>query len=208
MARRLLPIIDFAHGSDVAGKQSPDGRHKEYLWSRKVGKALAERLEQEGFEVAFTNTGDTEIGLSRRKEIANKLDTPRGGVKFLISLHNNAAGMGSEWCTARGFEIYTTKGQTRSDLFATVIFEQLQEDFPITDGYKHRTDPSGGDPDKEANFTVLMGNNYWGVLLEWLFQDNPYDVALLEDENINRKLVESLTKALIFIDENLDKLKL
>ena len=177
MARRLLPIIDFAHGSDVAGKQSPDGRHKEYLWSRKVGKALAERLEQEGFEVAFTNTGDTEIGLSRRKEIANKLDTPRGGAKFLISLHNNAAGMGSEWCTARGFEIYTTKGQTRSDLFATVIFEQLQEDFPITDGYKHRTDPSDGDPDKEANFTVLMGNNYWGVLLEWLFQDNPYDVA-------------------------------
>ena len=72
--------------------------------------------------------------------------------------------MGNEWCTARGFEIYTTKGQTRSDLFATVIFEQLQEDFPTADGYKHRTDSSDGDPDKEANFTVLMGNNYWGVL--------------------------------------------
>ena len=49
MARRLLPIIDFAHGSDVAGKQSPDGRHKEYLWSRKVGKMLAESLKHEGF---------------------------------------------------------------------------------------------------------------------------------------------------------------
>ena len=182
MARRLLPIIDFAHGSDVAGKQSPDGRHKEYLWSRKVGKMLAERLKREGFEVAFTNTKDTEIGLSRRKEIANNLDAPRGGTKFLLSLHNNAAGMGNEWCAARGFEIWTTKGQTRSDLFATVIFEQLQEDFPTTDGYKHRTDPSDGDPDKEANFTVLMGNNYWGVLLEWLFQDNPDDVALLEDD--------------------------
>lgn len=94
MARRLLPIIDFAHGSDVAGKQSPDGRHKEYLWSRKVGKMLAERLKQNGFEVAFTNTKDTEIGLSRRKEIANNLDTPRGGAKFLLSLHNNAAGWG------------------------------------------------------------------------------------------------------------------
>lgn len=208
MARRLLPIIDFAHGSDVAGKQSPDGRHKEYLWSRKVGKMLAERLKREGFEVAFTNTKDTEIGLSRRKEIANNLDAPRGGTKFLLSLHNNAAGMGNEWCAARGFEICTTKGQTRSDLFATVIFEQLQEDFPTTDGYKHRTDPSDGDPDKEANFTVLMGNNYWGVLLEWLFQDNPDDVALLEDDSVNRELVESLTKALIFIDENLDKLKI
>lgn len=82
MARRLLPIIDFAHGSDVAGKQSPDGRHKEYLWSRKVGKMLAESLKHEGFEVAFTNTKDTEIGLSRRKEIANNLDTPRGELNF------------------------------------------------------------------------------------------------------------------------------
>lgn len=208
MARRLLPIIDFAHGSDVAGKQSPDGRHKEYLWSRKVGNMLAELLKQEGFEVAFTNIKDTEIGLSRRQEIANNLNAPRDGTKFLLSLHNNAAGMGNEWCAARGFEIYTTKGQTRSDLFATVIFEQLQEDFPTADGYKHRIDPSDGDPDKEANFTVLMGNNYWGVLLEWLFQDNPDDVALLEDDSVNRKLVESLTQALIFIDENLDKLKI
>lgn len=208
MVRKLLPILDFAHGSDVAGKQSPDGRHKEYLWSRKVGNILAERLKHEGFEVAFTNTKTTEIGLSRRKEIANKLNTPLDGVKFLLSLHNNAAGMGNEWCTARGFEIYTSKGQTRSDLFARVIFEQLQEDFPTVDGYKHRTDFSDGDPDKEANFTVIMGNNYWGALLEWLFQDNPDDVDLLLDDNVNNKLVESLTKAFIFIDENLDKLKL
>lgn len=208
MARRLLPIIDFAHGSDVAGKQSPDGKHKEYLWSRKVGKALAERLKQEGFGVAFTNTGDTEIGLSRRKAIADKLDTPLGGAKFLISLHNNAAGIGTEWSLARGFEIYTSKGQTRSDLFATVIFEQLQKDFPTTDGYKHRTDGSDGDLDKEANFTVLMGNTYWAVLLEWLFQDNLEDVELLMNDEVNTKLVESLTKSLVYIDDNLDNLKM
>lgn len=208
MSRRLLPIIDFAHGSDVPGKQSPDGKHKEYLWSRKVGQWLVDRLKKEGFEVALTNTSDTEIGLSRRKEIANNLDTPNGGTKLLVSLHNNAAGMGNEWCTARGFEIYTTKGQTRSDLFATIIYERLQKDFPTSDGYKHRVDLSDGDPDKESNFTVLMGNNYWGVLLEWLFQDNPDDVELLQDDRVNLKLVDSLTNALIYIDDNLDKLKI
>lgn len=201
MARRLLPIIDFAHGSDVAGKQSPDGRHKEYLWSRKVGKALAERLKQEGFEVAFTNTGDTEIGLSRRKEIANAIESPLNGIKLLVSLHNNAAGNGKDWANARGFEIFTSKGQTRSDLFARVILDQLQKDFPEIDGYKHR----GG---KEENFTVLMGNSYWAILLEWLFQDNIEDLKLLEDDKVNTKLVESLTKAVIYIDDNLDKLKI
>ena len=126
MARRLLPIIDFAHGSDVAGKQSPDGRHKEYLWSRKVGKMLAERLKQNGFEVAFTNTKDTEIGLSRRKEIANNLDTPRGGAKFLLSLHNNAAGMGNEWCTARGFE-YSNNCRKTSPLPTVTNTEQTHQ---------------------------------------------------------------------------------
>jgi N-acetylmuramoyl-L-alanine amidase len=208
MSRNLLPIIDFAHGSDVPGKQSPDGNHKEYLWSRKVGQWLAQRLIHEGFDVKFTTSSDTEIGLSRRKEIANNIESPRNGTKLLVSLHNNAAGMGNEWCTARGFEIYTSKGQTRSDLFATVIYEQLQKDFPTYDGYKHRVDMSDGDPDKESNFTVLMGNNYWAVLIEWLFQDNPDDVKLLEDDRVNLKLVDSLAKALIYIDNNLDKLKI
>jgi N-acetylmuramoyl-L-alanine amidase len=206
--RRVLVIIDFAHGADVAGKRSPDGKHLEYLWSRKVGNWLAESLRDEGFEVAFTNTSCNEIGLSKRKNIANELDTPRGGVKILLSLHNNAAGDGTSWKTARGFEIYTTKGQTRSDLFADVVFRQLEKDFPHTEGYKARVDTSDGDVDKESNFTVLMGNSYWAMLLEWLFQDNEADVKLLQDDTINHKLVDSLTQAFITIDENLDNLKI
>lgn len=206
--RRVLVIIDFAHGADVAGKRSPDGKHLEYLWSRKVGNWLAESLRDKGFEVAFTNTSNNEIGLSKRKNIANELDTPRGGVKILLSLHNNAAGDGTSWKTARGFEIYTAKGQTRSDLFADVVFRQLEKDFPYTDGYKARMDTSDGDMDKESNFTVLMGNSYWAMLLEWLFQDNEADVKLLQDEMVNHKLVDSLTQAFITIDENLDNLKI
>ena len=193
MARRLLPIIDFAHGSDVAGKQSPDGRHKEYLWSRKVGKMLAERLKQNGFEVAFTNTKDTEIGLSRRKEIANNLDTPRGGAKFLLSLHNNAAGMGNDWANARGFEIYTSPGNTTSDKFAKVILDNLAKDFP---SYKNRGT-------KEANFTVLMGSGYSAVLIEWLFQDNKEDVKLLQDETTNNKFMDSLVSSFLYINDHL-----
>jgi N-acetylmuramoyl-L-alanine amidase len=27
-------ILDPAHGKNVAGKRSPDGKHREYLWSR------------------------------------------------------------------------------------------------------------------------------------------------------------------------------
>lgn len=57
---------------------------------------------------------------------------------------------------------------------------------------------SDGDVDKEANFTELM-NKHPAVLLEWLFQDNKEDVALLNDEKINSKLVEVLTDVLFKI---------
>jgi N-acetylmuramoyl-L-alanine amidase len=207
MARRVLVIIDYAHGEEVPGKRSPDGKFREYLWSRKVGAMWKAELEREGFTVALTNPSDKEIGLSRRKEIANAIESPRNGIKLLVSLHNNAAGNGKDWANARGFEIFTSKGQTRSDLFATVIFDQLRKDFPLEEGYKHRMDMSDGDVDKEENFTVLMGNSYWAVLLEWLFQDNKEDVALLEDDEVNKKLVYSLMKAIWYIEENLDKLK-
>lgn len=208
MERRVLVILDYAHGSDVPGKCSPDGRFKEYRWSRKVGGMLKHELEREGFTVALTNSSDKEIGLSRRKEIANEINTPRCGIKLLVSLHNNAAGNGKDWGKARGFEIYTPKKQTRSDLFATIIFDQLQKDFPLELGYKHRFDKLDGDTDKEENFTVLMGRSYWAVLLEWLFQDNKQDLELLEDDRVNQKLVNSLVKSLRYIDENLDKIKI
>ena len=114
-------------------------------------------------------------------------------------MHNNAAGDGTKWLNATGFEIYTSKGQTKSDEFATIIFNNLKNDFPNMNA---RMDYSDGDPDKESNFTVLMGN-YYAVLIEWLFQDNKEDVKLLNDSNINSRFVDSLLKSFIDIDRKL-----
>ena len=38
--KKIAVILDYAHGSDVAGKRSPDGRHLEWRWSRMVGKNI------------------------------------------------------------------------------------------------------------------------------------------------------------------------
>ena len=197
--RKLVVIIDPAHGIDVKGKQSPDGSHKEYQWSRKVCNLLSNSLKNNNFRVEYTNTLETEIGLSKRKEIANNIKSSPGEYKFLVSLHNNAAGDGTQWLNAKGFEIYTSKGQTISDKFATIIFNNLKKDFP---GINARADYIDGDPDKESNFTVLMGN-YYAVLIEWLFQDNKEEVILLKDKTINSRLVDSLVNSLIEIDEQL-----
>lgn len=193
MTRRLVIILDPAHGEEVPGKGSPDGIHKEYRWSRDICNILKPRLSGLGFKVEITNPTEKEIGLSRRKEFATKVNSKPNETKFLVSLHNNAAGMGNDWANARGFEIYTSKGNTKSDEFAGVILNNLSKDFP---DYKNRGL-------KESNFTVLMGSGYSAVLIEWLFQDNKEDVALLKDCDINHKFIDSLIKSFLYIDDNL-----
>lgn len=205
VTRDLVVILDAAHGEDVPGKQSPDGTHREYLWSRKIISYLNNKLPDLGFRVEQTNPSNKEIGLSKRKEIANQvlLCNPSHSKKFLISFHNNGSGDGTNWGKARGYEIYTTKGQTISDKFAEVIMDQLAKDFKDIGGIKKRVDLSDGDQDKEANFTVLTGN-YPAVLIEWLFQDNEEDLELLKDDNINQLFASSIIKSLMYIDEHLD----
>lgn len=203
--KKLVIILDCAHGADVKGKCSPDGTHREYKWSRLICGKLRDKLESLGYRVEYTNKTENEIGLSQRKNIANNIKINSDQVKFLISLHNNAAGNGSNWTNATGFEIFTSKGQTLSDKFAQVIVSNLQKDFPESNGFKHRVDLTDGDLDKEENFTVLMGN-YYGILLEWLFQDNKEDVKLLNDEIINNKLIDSLIKSINYINDNFSNL--
>lgn len=193
MEHRLIIILDPAHGSDVMGKASPDGSHREYVWSRHICRLLKESLESQGYEVHLTNNSDREIGLTKRQRIANDLKCPPGYKKFLISPHNNAAGSEEKWLNATGYEIWTSKGSTSSDQYAQIILDNFQRDFP---GYKSRGL-------KESNFTVLMGSSYSAVLLEWLFQDSKKDVELLKDDRVNQALVRSLVKSVNQIDKTL-----
>lgn len=197
--RNIVVIIDYAHGKDVKGKQSPDGSHKEWEWSREVGLMLSQRLQREGYQVHYSNPLDFEIGLSKRKEFATNLQIPEGKVKFLLSLHNNAAGSDNKWHDASGIEIYTSPGQTESDKFAEAIMNQLEAKFPQ---FKFRVDKSDGDKDKEARFTVLMGAGYYACLLEFLFQDNQNDVKLLKSSKVKYQLILALTKAINEMDKN------
>jgi N-acetylmuramoyl-L-alanine amidase len=195
--KKLTIILDPAHGQNVPGKQSPDGKHHEYLWSRLICDKLQELLVNEGYSCFLTTTSDDEPGLTFRQHKASEVPFEN---KLLISLHNNAAGMGVKWMDARGVEIWTSPGQTKSDEYATIILEELEETFP---SLKFRKDISDGDVDKESKFTVLMGNGYSAVLLEWLFQDNIEDVNLLMDEDVNYELCNALIRSINEIEETL-----
>lgn len=202
--KKISVILDPAHGSNVKGKSSPDGGHKEYIWSRMIAKKLAEKLKALDYQVAFTTESELEIGLTKRKLAAEKVVIPKGNVKLLISNHNNAAGADGKWHNASGVEIWTAKGKSLSDVLADYIAESLESSFKEDKAIKFRYDLSDGDKDKEENFTVLMGN-YFAILIEWLFQDNLYDVKRLSDEATNDKYVDAVVKGIERCNEFITK---
>lgn len=186
-------ILDAAHGEETPGKRSPDGRFREYKWSRERIAELSKMLKDAGYEVFESNPSDREIGLSKRADNANKIVRSK---KVLISLHSDAAGNG-DWMTARGYSVYTTKGNTKSDKVAEIILTDLQSNFPELKG---RFDNTDGDKDKEENFTVIYKANCPAVLIEWCFQDNKQDVELLLDPEVNKKYVDSLFNSIIKLE--------
>ena len=191
--RDFIVVLDPAHGEETPGKRSPDGRFREYLWSRMVIEKLSEKLDDAGFCVRETNTSKKEIGLSNRAGVCNMIN----GKKILISIHSNAAGNGVEWKTATGFSVYTTKGKTKSDKVAEVLMNGFIKDFPEL---KARMDMSDGDKDTEENFTVIQKANCPAVLIEWMFQDNKDDVEILLSEEYTNRLVDSIYNSIIEIE--------
>lgn len=197
-------IFDPPHGSNVAGKGSPaalypkvfpDDQHlwfREYKFNRQnVIAPLTDELQQLGYNVGTTNASDEEyfsssgkIWLGKRVDIANNLFPARR--KLLISPHTNAAGMGNRWQTLKDnrnfFCVFTTNGQTKSDIFAEYVYEEISVRFPDIKGIMDKSD---GDMDLESNFTVLTGANYYAALIEFGFQDIRQHVQfLLVPENI------------------------
>ena len=187
MNKKLLIILDPAHGIDVLGKRSPDGTHREYLWSRERLNAIETMLLAYGYTVVWTNTTDREIGLTNRQNIANKYAAQYPDmIPFLISLHNDAKYAEPCWHNeASGVSVWTSKGRTVSDIFADFFIENIKLWLP--DVRRRIYAPTYQDKDFESNFTVLMGN-YFAILIECLFQDNKDDVLLLEDKRFQKQV--------------------
>ena len=127
---------------------------------------------------------DTDVPLSERCRRVNEY---KASEAILISIHCNAAGGGSTWMQARGWEAWTSMGQTKADKLATCLYEAAEKYLP---GMKIRKDITDGDPDKESGFYILKHTKCPAVLTENLFQDNRTDVDFLLSEAGKRAIVD------------------
>ena len=66
-------LIDNGHGSNTAGKCSPDKRLREYAWSRDCAKRLAHALKQKGYDAELITPETWDVKLQTRVNRVNNI---------------------------------------------------------------------------------------------------------------------------------------
>lgn len=224
--KKLTVILGTAHGKNVAGKRSPDGIFEEWQYSREIVELLrAELSKRDDLVDVFVDIPAAEVPLpqqaelTRRVRYVNQLCAHRHTERCIyVSIHVDAASSG-EWKNAGGWTAYTSPGRTRSDILATYLYEAAEKHLAgyaakMEEGKKKglygsnqkpfRKDTTDGDPDKEANFYVLVRTKCAAALTENLFQDNKADVAFLTSEEGKKAIVALHKEAILrFAEHNI-----
>jgi len=171
-------LIEGPHGITTKGKRSPDGRLREYKYCREIAREVVKRLKAQGYDAEDTVPEEADIALGERCNRVNAWCDRLGTKNVLfVSVHCNGSGDGSKWMNARGWEAWTSKGQTQGDKLADCLYDAAQKYLPK--GTPIRTDTTDGDRDKEGNLAVVRGTRCAACLTENLFQDNREDVDWL-----------------------------
>lgn len=190
MSRIKIILLDNGHGIDTPGKCSPvwpDGTQlREWAYTRRVVKAIQERLLEQGVNVRIITPEDQDVPLKMRVDRINSIAKMHGASScLLISVHLNAS---KETNQARGWEIHTSKGTTASDRYADVFWDEANKIIGRTS--RMRGDYSDGDRDWDTNFYILSKSICPAVLTENLFMNHEADCRYLMSDQGFRSIVD------------------
>ena len=169
-------LIDNGHGVGTKGKCSPDGRLKEYKWTREVACMTCDLLQADGwFDAILLVPEERDVPLAERVARANKFDK---NDSILVSLHVNAAKSDGKWHNAKDWRIFTTRGITKADTLAEHIWKSAKSTFkhPLTVG-SYSNQEYGHD--WENDFYIIKKSYMPAVLVENFFMDNKDNVDYL-----------------------------
>jgi len=171
------------------GKFHSYGWFFEGVFNRSLANYLEQYLIDYGFQVKKIYEPINDTTLNKRCQLATSYASVAKH-SILVSIHGNAAAA----TTARGWEIFTSPGQTKSDLLATCIGEQVKNATP---GWVHRADYLDGDLDREARFQMLTGVSMPAVLSENGFFTNYSDAGLMIDVNWQQSIANAHAKGIL-----------
>ncbi|WP_304523218.1 N-acetylmuramoyl-L-alanine amidase [Bacteroides acidifaciens] len=184
-------LIDNGHGKETPGKCSPDGRLKEYAYTREIADRLVTGLQNEGIDAMRIVPGENDVALFERVRRVNAI----GKDAILVSIHCNAMGSGAEWMSASGWSVFVG---VNASMNSKRLARQLAQ-VALNRKVKVRR-PSPQKLYWTANFYICQKTNCPAVLVENFFQDNKEDVEFLLSEEgkqcVTNILLEGITNYL------------
>lgn len=168
----MIILIDNGHGAETPGKCSPDGRLREYAWTREIARCVCDKLKAPGYDARLLVPELNDVSLRERVRRVNSVCGDAGSDNvLLVSIHVNAAGT-SQWHNASGWTTWVAPNASqRSRTLATLLnVEAVKLNLK---GNRSR------EPFFTGNFAILRDTKCPAVLTENMFQDNLHDVAYL-----------------------------
>ena len=167
-------LIDNGHGENTAGKRSPDGRLREYAYTREIADRIVFGLRKLGIDAERIVKEDVDVSLSERCKRANAIYKETGKKAILVSIHCDAAGNGADWMNASGWSVFVSNNASASSkILATCMGEAA-----LKQGLKVRKYV----PNElywQKNLAICRDTHCPAVLTENFFQDNKKDVEFL-----------------------------
>lgn len=167
-------LIDNGHGENTPGKCSPDGRLREWSYTREIADKVVAGLRKLGIDAERIVKEDTDVPLSERCRRANAIYKETGKKAILISIHCNAAGSGALWMNARGWSVFVSNNASASSKKLATSLCEVAESMKL-----QVRRPAPKQPYWEQNLAICRDTNCPAILTENFFQDNKDDVEYL-----------------------------
>ena len=185
----------YTHDKSIGRKLHREYEFLEGVSNRIIAELVVKGLKHNGiiYKRAFHEYKDTPLS-EKVKAINTAHYTEQKAVA--IDIHSNAARG-----TARGVSIWTSIGQTKSDLMASASWDIINRNinpYRSRGARMMRQTYKDKDNDYERNFTFVHKTACEAVLYEFFFFDNPKDVLLLMDENVQQMLADSIVQTILW----------
>lgn len=187
--QQAIIILGTAHRMREPGKESPDKRLKECVYSRELCKEIADKLRAYGCKVEVdyepldlprsmqspNYKQELNNELAMRVNYVNEICRQKGAKNVLyVSIHVDASGNDGQWHSPNGWSVRVSlNASENSKKLAGCLFDTAKQK-----GLKVRQ-PSISQKYWPQNLFVLRNTECPAVLTENLFQDNKADVDYL-----------------------------
>lgn len=197
-------LLDAGHGGMVNGQYVTPGKRSpkwsdlpqlfEGVQNREIVGLLKSKLTAANIRFTDVVSSNSDISLKQRVAKANSIYAKDKSAIY-ISIHADAAGNGNEDYPATGISVFTSPGQTKSDILAQDVFKSL--DTKLGNSTKKRTDSTDGDSDKEAHFYVLTATTCPSILCELGFMTNRKECELMQTAKWKEDCAQAIFEAIL-----------